>query len=125
MNYRRGGNGPLELLELRQYQGETYSNPQMNATMGAGDRVIVHCLVNEASGTSPTVTVRAEDSSDGENWTEVGSSPVIGSFSVGGQPEMQRGVVEFPHARFLRFKVEVGGTNPAATLSLRASIKNA
>jgi len=122
----RGGR-TLELLELRSYGGEEYSNSELNAVLGAGDRVIVHAFLNGVTGTNPALVLKAEDSSDAENWANLGTVITTGTINAGSDiPSVWRGVVDFPHGRFLRLKTEISGTGAVSvTMNVRASIKNA
>ena len=36
---------------------------------------------------------------------------------------LRRGVVDFPHARFLRIKMALGGANPTAWIQVKATVK--
>ena len=121
----RGGGGMLEVLELKKYSNTQYSSPEYNSVLGQAERIIVHAVINESSGTTPTFTLLVEDSSDGENWAEVNTTPPITNESISSVPLVLRAVVDFPHGRFLRFKIDFAGTAPTATMALRVSLKNA
>ena len=121
----------LELLGLQRYEGsgvEFISDPALNKPMGAGEQVLVHTSVMRVgSGTSATMTLSltAEDSADGVNWSQVGSTPFINGTNINWDdtPVAIRGVVEFPHARFLRIKMALGGANPTAWIQVKATVK--
>jgi hypothetical protein len=113
----------LELIEFRFYSGTTsfYSNPELSALLGFADRITVNAVVNESTGTSPALTVVAEDSADGENWADVNT--VINAANISSPPLTLGGSVTYPHGRFLRFRITLGGTSPTATMSLRATLR--
>jgi len=121
----------LELLELQRYEGsgvEFVSDPDLNQTMGEGERVLVHAnVMRVGSGTSATMTLSlsAEDSADGINWSQVGSTPFVNGTNVNWDdtPVAIRGVVDFPHGRFLRVKMALGGANPTAWIQVKATVK--
>lgn len=119
----------VELLEFQQYAGteEFTSPPRACAVMGAGGRVIVHAAVAAmAGGTSSSLTVAltAEDSSDGESYAQVGSGPFAsGTIMFTDLPSTLRGVVDYPHGRYLRIKLQLGGSNPTAWMVVRATVK--
>lgn len=114
----------LELLDFRRYTDATYySNPEFNGVLGQAERIIVHLVVSDASN-SPTVTITAQDSSDNENWADVGSALVTAS-SIS-TANVYRGSADVPHARYYRLKVVVsGGGTVSVTMTVRASIKAA
>jgi hypothetical protein len=60
-----------------------------------------------AIGTDPTVTVTMQTSSDMRNWVDIPSALITDTV------EEKTGL-----SKFLRAKVELGGTSPAATLSV-------
>ena len=99
-----------------------YSDSSLNQVLGQADRVILHVVVLDSGGTYPTLSVHAEDSSDNLDWTEVGA-PLVDAESVTTTPALFRAVVPHPHAGFLRFRVEMGGTNPQSFLLVRATLK--
>jgi len=111
----------LEVLEMRRYTGTVTSNPEFNAALGSADEVIVHAVVDDSSGASPTLTVTAEDSADGENWASL--TDVIASTGLSGAG-VYRGSVATPFGRYLRLGITIGGTAPEAIMALRVSLKN-
>jgi hypothetical protein len=114
----------LDLIEFKRYgSGPTYTNPNLSALLGLGEQVIVHAIVNEVGGASPTLTVSAEDSADGENWADLGA--VINAVSISSTPVTLRGTVSYPHGRYLRFKFSLGGAGVLfAVMGLRATLKD-
>lgn len=114
----------LELLDFRKYSGTTdfYSNPEFNAILGQAERIIIHAVITESSGSSPTFTVILQDSSDNENWDDVAT--LISAVSMSSVPLTERGANTIPIGRFARLKITLGGTSPTATMTIRASLKS-
>lgn len=122
----------LELIERKRYSGTTafLTNPDMNAVLGAGDRVILHAIIDDANSSNGTgtvkLTVTAQDGSDGDNFADFAGNDLIDMVSISAAENI-RAVVDFPHGRFLRFRVALSATSgiPDATMTIRASIKSA
>lgn len=120
------GNGRiLELLDFRKYTGTTdfYSNPEFNAILGQAERIVIHAVVTESSGTSPTLTAVLQDSSDNENWDDVAT--LISAVSISSVPLTERGANTVTIGRYARLKITLGGTSPTATMTIRVSLKAA
>ena len=121
----------LELLEQQRYEGsgtEYLSDPGQNGPLGEGECVVVHTDVfRVGNGTSATATLTliAEDSPDGQNWAQVGSAPFVNGTNItwNDTPLSIRGVIDFPHGRYLRVKLTLGGANPTAWLQMKATVK--
>lgn len=117
----------IELLDFRKYSGTTsfYTNAEFNAMLGQAERLVIHAVVTESSGTSPTVTVVLEDSSDNENFDDVVT--LINGVSLSSTPLTERAATTSSqvYGRFVRLKVTLGGTSPTATMTIRASLKSA
>ena len=121
----------LELMELKCYAGTSpfYSRGDAAAKLGQAGRVIVHASLgrigNSTSATADvSVWLYAADSSDSENWATVGNGPFASkNVTRSDLPYALRGVVDFPFGRFLRIKVQLGGSNPTVWMGLGAAIK--
>ena len=119
----------VELMELKCYDGtgDFWSRPDLAPLLGSGGRIIVHVGIARITGgtsASMTVTLIAEDSSDGENWAQIGSAVVNGqTVNASNLPVTVRGEVEYPHGKYVRFKLNLGGSDPTAWLFARATVK--
>ena len=123
----------LDLIEARCYAGTDafYSSPEMADAVGEGERVIVHAPIMRigtatALGTTMNVSVwlYAEDSSDALSWAQIGSGAFASdNIERRDLPTAIRGVVDFPHGRYLRIKMKLGGSNPTAWIGVRATVK--
>lgn len=94
-----------------------YSASEFNESLARADQLSVYIRASGSSGTSPTLSVRLLGSNDGLNWFEqvdFHESPV----GISTLYENNFDTTEAVLAAFLRFEVTLGGTNPAATVSI-------
>lgn len=97
--------------------GTHISGPVAGAGMAAEVLVTVH--VTAASGTTPTLDVSLEESSDGANWTAVPGSAATQITAVG-----HRVAAANPTKSFVRVTSTVGGTTPSFTYSVGVWIRS-
>ncbi len=113
----------FDLINFQKYTGTVafFSNPELNAVLGQADKIVLHALVNESSGTSPTLSIYCEDSPDAMNWANV--STVISAAGIGTTPILLRGEVNTALGRYVRFRIELGGTSPTAVMGVKATLR--
>jgi hypothetical protein len=98
-----------------------YSNPRFEELLATSDRYAIQAVVDQVSGTSPTLTLQIEHGSDGLNWSAKAGIPEINlrglsststnvftGFDDGSNPT---------HAR-MRIRITLGGTSPQANVKV-------
>ena len=98
----------VEVLALRRLSsGTTYlTEPEAEPHIGRGKTLVVMAAIQRSIGQSMTIT--AEDSSDRENWSEIGT--LITTPAGTPEPvEYLRGTLTTPFGLFLRLKVDISG----------------
>jgi len=99
--------GDLALVGTAAAAGAS-SGPVANAGLAADVVLLVHCTA--ATGTTPTLNVSLEESSDGSAWTAVPGSAT---------PQLTAAGNAMSNARltksFVRVTSTIGGTTPAVT----------
>jgi hypothetical protein len=94
--------------------------------LGSVSRVALHLVADKATGTSPTVSVQAQHSTDGRTSTSV---IVGGGFEIPATALSTTSTTSLTGAvdssagflRRLRFQILLGGTNPGARIKLYAT----
>ena len=94
-----------------------YSDPTLNAQLGVADQLAIGGFSAQVSGTSPTLTVRVEQSFDNIRWQDRNTTAEVSTTLstsaetlFGGQdgdPTLR------PRLEFVRLRIALGGTTPA------------
>ncbi len=73
-------------------------------------------IVNSASGTSPSLSVKLQDSPDGVNWADVYTYPAV----TAGNTVLRAGWSDFKYSlgRYLQATWTISGTTPSFTFSV-------
>lgn len=101
-----------------------YSGAEFNGKIGQADFFAVFALVQPpVSGTSPTITVASQHSTDGRNWittgvTELSGVSIANNGIYSGSNAGHLAVNGNPLAPFVRLAVSLGGTSPQCRLKL-------
>ncbi len=85
------------------------------------DQLGVAVVADEVSGTSPTLTVQTEESSNGRTWTNVNATPELNGVTItpGFPAPSAFGFSDsLPLSGFIRFRLQLGGTSPVGTVKL-------
>ncbi len=99
----------------------TYTVPELNDLLASADRLAIQAIVDQVTGTSPTLTIQVEMSSDDRNWSAKSGTAEINAVALdsistkiltGIEPGTNPG-----HGR-TRLRIALGGTNPQANLKL-------
>ena len=90
----------------------TFTSDQLSLAGAAAD-VLVLVHVTAASGTSPTLNVALEQSSDGVTWSAVTGSGIAQLIAAGNAI-----ATASPSAQFVRVTSTVAGTTPSFTYSV-------
>lgn len=102
-----------------------YSPSQFNDELGKHDVIAIAAAVTEVSGSSPTLSVAVEGSSDGEHWvpTGAGGNPNISTvISANNTYFASTGMAVLP--AFIRLSATLGGTGPACRLKLSVTCRD-
>lgn len=59
-----------------------YSDPELNARLGMGEKFYIEARATNVSGTAPTLTVGLETSNDGVNFSARSGSPFINQVAI-------------------------------------------
>ncbi|MGH7437077.1 MAG: hypothetical protein ACRENE_15495, partial [Polyangiaceae bacterium] len=81
------------------------------------DQLGVVAVADEVSGTSPTLTVQTEESSNGRTWTNVNGAPELDNVTITPGiplPSAFGFSDSVPLSGFIRFRLQLGGTAPAS-----------
>lgn len=94
-----------------------YSSADLNRSLGQADMYAIHAVATNVAGTSPTLTVGAQYSSDGQNWfspqNDINAQPLVNGGSLVG---FNAGST--PLGANIRFQISLGGTSPQCRLKL-------
>jgi hypothetical protein len=108
---------------------EIASTTGATVEVGEGGNLNVVVDITAASGTTPTMTVVIEGSTDGTNWYALGTFGANGYAvgSVATAPTNITGVSTIrgalPGARYVRYRSVIGGTTPSFTYSVTAEVE--
>ena len=98
-----------------------YSPADFNDLLGTADAFAVAAAVSAVSGTSPTLTVQAEHSCDGQNWNATASAEISTAIAN----DLLYWGYRYEETTILmslvRFKITLGGTTPQCRLKLFAT----
>jgi hypothetical protein len=101
--------------------GPHYTDASLNGRLGACDKLAIQCLADITSGTTPTIAVAIEHSSDGRNWKQkngaaeipaVTLAPGVTNSFTGGDAGTS------PSLGYVRLAITLGGTGPAGHVEL-------
>lgn len=103
-------------------QGTTpvYTDPKWNERLAQPDAVALLLVASQSSGTSPTVTVDGETSSDGVNWFAFGSSSIISALALSSTDKTSGESAGYMSngGKLVRLKITLGGTTPSTRLQI-------
>jgi hypothetical protein len=98
-----------------------YTDVSLNEILGAPDAMAIHAVTDQVTGTSVTLTCAVESSGDNRFFVAKNSTPEIDAESLsttattslmGYEPGTN------PSSGYVRIRVQLGGTNPTARISL-------
>lgn len=115
---------------MRLVSGATYSNAanqvfspgtitattNSDTVVSEGNSLVCHLHVTAASGTSPSMTVKFQDSGDGTNWVDIPSAAFTAATAAGSQRLVVSNV-----GTLVRAVATVTGTTPSFTFSVTAA----
>lgn len=115
---------------MRLQSGQTYSNAanevfsagtitattNSNTIVTEGHSMVCHLHVTAVSGTSPSMTVKFQDSGDGTNWVDIPSAAFTAATATGSQRLVVSNV-----GTLVRAVATVSGTTPSFTFSVTAT----
>lgn len=96
-----------------------YTAPEMNDKLGAPNKWYLYAIASQASGTTPTLTVQAEQSVNGRDWANIAGTAEINGISLSTTARTLSSVVSQSNGLGLvRFRIQLGGTNPQCRVAL-------
>ena len=102
--------------------GNVYTQTADADLLSAADRVTVGLVLSAVTGTDPSITVQFENSPDGTRWMNQSASPEVDGTTIPGSEFVVWGTNEgsrtIPIAGYVRLRIALGGTSPAAYLRL-------
>jgi len=100
---------------------QVLSQPQFNEIMGRGDTLTFEVEVEDASGTTPTITVAVAHSNSGKLFLPVATTPQINAESIASGALPYRKVFTYEAATvasLVQLQVTLGGTTPVARVRI-------
>lgn len=98
-----------------------YTSPVYEEIMATADRLAIQPVVDQVSGTTPTLSVQVEHGSDGRNWSPKSGTPEINALALGTAGTVTTTGTEPgtnpTHGR-VRLKISLGGTSPQAHVKI-------
>ena len=95
-----------------------YTDTGNNDSLGSADKIAMHVVIDQVSGTSPTLTLALEHSCDGRNWVakNVAGADIIGQTLSASTTNsfFASDAGTTPFMGFVRIRVALGGTSPVA-----------
>lgn len=101
--------------------GNVYTNPVHEDLLGSADRLAIQAVAAQFTGTSPTLTVQVEHSSDGRNYSSKNGTPEVNGMSLSGSATVTASGTESganPSAKYVRLRIALGGTTPQAQVKV-------
>ena len=99
----------------------TFTSPKFNDLLATADRSAIQAIVDQVTGTSPTLTVQVEMSSDDRNWSSKnGTAEINGTALVNSATNILSGIepgTNPGHSR-ARLRIALGGTSPQANVKI-------
>ncbi len=98
-----------------------YTSPAHNDLLGRTERLAIQAVVDQVTGTSPTLLVRQEHSSDQRNWSDKsGTAEIPATAITAGSTNVLTGyeVGTNPSHGYVRLEITLGGTTPQAHVKL-------
>lgn len=102
--------------------GQTWYSPtSLNSELGACDMFGVHAFTTAVSGTTPSLVLQFEHSTDNQNWRTMSATPLYsGAISNEASAYGYIGInnTTIAPGAFVRMAVSLSGTNPQCRLKL-------
>lgn len=101
---------------------QVFTPATLNDRLGSVDHLGIQVIADNVSGTSPTVTVQIQHSTDQRNWLgKNGTAEINASAISAAQTTQLQGFDASPNNvtfGFVRLAITLGGTSPAAHLKI-------
>src|SRR5579871_1668057 len=98
-----------------------YSSGEFNELLGRHDRISLFLVVDTVSGTSPTITVQLQHSSDERNWVNKNGTPEINALVISPTAtttEAANDATGNYGCHSVRAAITLAGTNPSCRVRL-------
>ncbi len=98
-----------------------YTDPKFNEELASADKLLIMAVVTQVTGTSPTILVQLEHSSDNRNFINKSGAAEIPATSIATTPPVvlagnEPGTV--PLSGYARLRIVLGGTTPKARVKI-------
>ncbi|APR86500.1 Hypothetical protein A7982_11849 [Minicystis rosea] len=103
--------------------GSTYTTSEHNKLLGSAGKIAFQVVGDQVSGTSPTLTLQIEHSSDGRNWSNRSGTAEINAQSLSSSATnvlFASDAGATPLLGFVRLRIALGGTSPNAHVKITA-----
>jgi len=104
-----------------------YSSGEFNELLGRHDRISLFLVVDTVSGTSPTITVQLQHSSDERNWVNKNGTPEINALVISPTAtttEAANDATGNYGCHSVRAAITLAGTNPSCRVRLYATLRD-
>lgn len=98
-----------------------YTSPEFNDELGRCERLAIQAIVDQVTGTTPTLLVQQEHSSDQRNFMNKNGSAEIPATSISPTATTVLNGYELgtnPSNGYVRLRIQLGGTSPQAHVKI-------
>lgn len=108
----------LIFSERLEGSGVYYTQPEACAALAGADKLLLTYSAEEISGLTPTLTVMLQESPNGRTWQDAPAGATGVPIDSLPTEAIQLFSDVLPPAGFVRFRLQLNGTSPAATIRL-------
>ncbi len=104
-----------------------YTPSQLNDVLGRSDQIAAHAVSDQASGTSPTITVRIQASGDNRNFDDKAGSALIATSNLTANATNSHHGADGGSTQndaYVRLAITLGGTSPSAHVKLYVCLRD-
>lgn len=98
-----------------------YTSPEFNDELGRCERLAIQAIADQVTGTSPTLLVQQEHSSDQRNFSNKNGAAEIPATSISTTATTVLTGYELgtnPSHGYIRLRIQLGGTSPQAHVKI-------
>lgn len=98
-----------------------YTSPEFNDELGRCERLAIQAITDQVTGTSPTLLVQQEHSSDQRNFSNKNGAAEIPATSISATATTVLTGYELgtnPSHGYIRLRIQLGGTSPQAHVKI-------
>jgi hypothetical protein len=104
-----------------------YTPTGLNDALGACDKWAIQAVADLVSGTTPTITVQLQHSSDQRNWMNKNTTAEINAQNLSSSatdPKFGSDAGTTPALAFVRLAITLGGTSPQAHVKVWVCLRD-